>query len=178
MTTRTLSSSQPWAAIDIGSNSFRLELARLSGDRYQRISYIKESVRLGAGLDANGMLTEAAMERGLACLKGFGAQLAGIAPERIFDVITASAGNSWMFGNRAPHVVAGDYTPHSAIDIWLKDLGIVLDVARGSKFSAPMAATAMQQFAAASGSGLGREDDAAVAKVYARNCGIKLPGDA
>ena len=102
----------------------------------------------------------------------------GITAQQIVDVITASAGNSWMFGDRAPHVVDGDYTPHSAIDIWLKDLGIVLDVARSEKFSAPLAAAALQQFAAASGSGLGREDDAAVAKIYARNCGLKLPGDA
>jgi exopolyphosphatase / guanosine-5'-triphosphate,3'-diphosphate pyrophosphatase len=88
MTTRPDSSGQPWASIDIGSNSFRLELARLSGDRYQRISYIKESVRLGAGLDANGMLTEAAMHRGLDCLSAFGEQLVGIPPERIRAVAT------------------------------------------------------------------------------------------
>jgi exopolyphosphatase / guanosine-5'-triphosphate,3'-diphosphate pyrophosphatase len=88
MTTRPDSSGQPWASIDIGSNSFRLELARLSGDRYQRISYIKESVRLGAGLDANGMLTEAAMQRGLDCLSAFGEQLVGIPPERIRAVAT------------------------------------------------------------------------------------------
>jgi exopolyphosphatase/guanosine-5'-triphosphate,3'-diphosphate pyrophosphatase len=88
MTTRSLSSSQPWASIDIGSNSFRLELARLTGDRYQRLSYTKESVRLGAGLDANGMLTEAAMQRGLDCLQGFGAQLAGIPPARVRAVAT------------------------------------------------------------------------------------------
>lgn len=88
MTTRSDRSGQPWAAIDIGSNSFRLELARLSGDRYQRISYIKESVRLGAGLDAEGMLTEAAMQRGLDCLKSFGEQLGGIPPERIRAVAT------------------------------------------------------------------------------------------
>ncbi len=101
----------------------------------------------------------------------------GIAPETIVDVITQSAGNSWMFANRAPHVVDGDYTPHSSVDIWPKDLGIVLDIARSEKFSAPMTAAALQQFIAASGSGLGREDDAAVAKVYARNTNIKLPGD-
>ena len=77
MTTRPDRSGQPWASIDIGSNSFRLELARLSGERYQRLSYIKESVRLGAGLDAEGMLTEEAIQRGLACLKGFGEQLVG-----------------------------------------------------------------------------------------------------
>ncbi|MCE4536241.1 Ppx/GppA family phosphatase [Pelomonas sp. P7] len=88
MTTRRDPSSQIWASIDIGSNSFRLELARLAGDRYQRISYTKESVRLGAGLDAQGMLTEAAMQRGLACLKGFGEQLAGLPRERIRAVAT------------------------------------------------------------------------------------------
>ena len=88
MTTRPDPSSHIWASIDIGSNSFRLELARLAGDRYQRVSYIKESVRLGAGLDEQGMLTEAAMERGLTCLKGFGEQLVGIAPERIRAVAT------------------------------------------------------------------------------------------
>ena len=88
MTTRPQASQPIWASIDLGSNSFRLELARLSGDRYQRVSYTKESVRLGAGLDANGMLTEDAMQRGLDCLKGFGAQLVGIAPERIRAVAT------------------------------------------------------------------------------------------
>ncbi|MCE4553181.1 Ppx/GppA phosphatase family protein [Pelomonas cellulosilytica] len=88
MTTRHNASHHPWASIDIGSNSFRLEIARLSGDRYQRITYIKESVRLGGGLDAHGMLTEAAMQRGLDCLKGFGEQLVGIPPERIRAVAT------------------------------------------------------------------------------------------
>lgn len=102
----------------------------------------------------------------------------GITPEKIVEVITQSAGNSWMFENRAPHIVAGDYTPHSSVDIWPKDLGIVLDIAKSEKFSAPITAAALQQFIAASGSGLGREDDAAVARVYARNAGITLPGDA
>lgn len=88
MTTRPDRNGQPWASIDIGSNSFRLELARLSGERYQRISYIKESVRLGAGLDADGMLTEDAMQRGLTCLKGFGEQLTDIPPERVRAVAT------------------------------------------------------------------------------------------
>ena len=101
----------------------------------------------------------------------------GIAPEKIVEVITQSAGNSWMFENRAPHVVEGNYTPASAVDIWLKDLGIIMDIAKGEKFSAPLTAAALQQFVAASGSGWGGEDDAAVAKVYARNAGIKLPGD-
>ena len=100
----------------------------------------------------------------------------GIDPATFMTVIPRCAGTSWMLENRAPHVVAGDYTPHSAVDIWPKDLGIVLDAARASKFAAPVTAAALQQFLAASGMGLGREDDAAVAKVYARNAGLKLPG--
>ncbi|MGA1444699.1 MAG: L-threonate dehydrogenase [Candidatus Puniceispirillaceae bacterium] len=99
----------------------------------------------------------------------------GVDAARIVEVISKCAGTSWMFENRAPHVVDGDYTPHSAVNIWLKDLGIVLDVAKGSNFSAPLAAAALQQFVAAAGQGLGREDDAAVAKVYAHNAGISLP---
>lgn len=99
----------------------------------------------------------------------------GVEPAQFLEVISKCAGTSWMLENRAPHIVAGDYTPHSSVDIWLKDLGIVLDMARGSKFGAPLTAAASQQFAAASGSGLGGEDDAAVAKVYARNAGLELP---
>ncbi len=101
----------------------------------------------------------------------------GVAPDQFLEVIRQCAGTSWMLENRAPHVIAGDYTPHSQIDIWPKDLGIVLDIARDAKFGAPLTAAALQQFLAASGSGLGREDDAAVAKVYARNAGVTLPGD-
>jgi len=102
----------------------------------------------------------------------------GIAPAQFVEVISKCAGTSWMLENRAPHIVDGDYTPRSSVDIWPKDLGIVLDIARGAKFGAPIAAAALQQFLAASGSGLGREDDAAVAKVYARNAGLTLPGEA
>ena len=101
----------------------------------------------------------------------------GLAPDRFLEVISKCAGTSWMLENRAPHIIDGDYTPHSQVDIWLKDLGIVLDIARANKFSAPIAAAALQQYVAASGMGLGREDDAAVAKVYARNSRQQLPGE-
>lgn len=99
----------------------------------------------------------------------------GVDPQTTVDVISKCAGSSWMFENRGPHIAAGDYTPHSAVDIFVKDLGIVSDVARAAKFSAPLSATALQQFIAAAGAGYGREDDAAVAKIYARNAGLKLP---
>jgi len=75
-----------------------------------------------------------------------------------------------MFENRGAHVVDGDYAPYSAINMWLNNLGIVLEVAKGSQFSAPLTAAALQQFVAAAGQGCGGEGDAAVAKVYAPQC--------
>lgn len=99
----------------------------------------------------------------------------GVEPAKFVDVISKCAGTSWMLENRAPHIVAGDYTPLSSVNIWPKDLGIVLDIAKSAQFSAPITAVALQQFIAAAGMGLGGEDDAAVAKVYARNAQLTLP---
>ena len=102
----------------------------------------------------------------------------GVTPDKFIEVISQCAGSSWMLENRAPHIATGDYTPLSQINIWPKDLGIVLDVAKSAGFSAPITATALQQYMVAVGMGLGGEDDAAIAKVYARNVGLELPGDA
>ena len=100
----------------------------------------------------------------------------GVTPAQFLEVISQCAGTSWALENRAPSIVNGDYHPLSAVDIWPKDLGIVLDIARDAKFGAPITAAALQQYLAASGSGLGAEHDSAVAKVYARNAGLTLPG--
>jgi 3-hydroxyisobutyrate dehydrogenase len=102
----------------------------------------------------------------------------GVTPEKFVEVISKCAGTSWMLENRAPHITAGDYTPQSSVNIWPKDLGIVLEIAKGAQFIAPIATAALQQFTAAAAMGLGGEDDAAVAKVYARNVGLTLPGEA
>ncbi|MCA3180730.1 MAG: NAD(P)-dependent oxidoreductase [Burkholderiaceae bacterium] len=96
----------------------------------------------------------------------------GVDPEALYDVITHSAGSSWMFENRMAHVLAGDYTPLSAVDIFVKDLGLVLDTARATKFPLPLSATAHQMFMQASTAGHGREDDSAVIKIFP---GIELP---
>ena len=82
-----------------------------------------------------------------------------------------------MFENRVPHVLAGDYAPRSAVDIFVKDLGIVQDMARAARFPVPVAAAALQMFLATSGAGMGRDDDASVARLYARITGTGLPGE-
>ena len=99
----------------------------------------------------------------------------GVDPAALYDVITHSAGNSWMFENRMAHVLAGDYTPLSTVDIFVKDLGLVLDTARATKFPLPLASTAHQMFMQASTAGFAKEDDAAVIKIFP---GITLPGGA
>ena len=101
----------------------------------------------------------------------------GVTPRRFLDVISKCAGTSWMLENRAPHIVEGDYTPHSQVNIWPKDLGIVLDTAGTTGFDAPITQAALGQYRKAVNMGLGAEDDAAVAKVYARDSGLTLPGE-
>ena len=78
----------PLAAVDLGSNSFRLEIGQLQHGRYRRIDYLKETVRLGAGLDADGMLTEEAAQRGLECLRHFASRLEAFAPQQLRAVAT------------------------------------------------------------------------------------------
>jgi putative dehydrogenase len=100
---------------------------------------------------------------------------AGVDPNVLYEVISNSAGSSWMFQNRVPHILAGDYTPLSAVNIFVKDLGIVLDAARQSTFPLPLTATAHQMFLMAGAHGLGGEDDSAVVKVFQAISGIPLP---
>ncbi len=101
----------------------------------------------------------------------------GLDLREVYKVITGAAGNSWMFENRIPHVLDGDYTPLSAVNIFTKDLGIVMDIGRAANFPVPMAATALQLFTMTSASGMGGDDDASVARFYARTAGVTLPNE-
>jgi L-threonate 2-dehydrogenase len=101
----------------------------------------------------------------------------GLDIKKVYEVITASAGNSWMFENRMPHVLDGDYTPRSAVEIFVKDLGIIQDMARTARFPVPVSAAALQMFLMTSAAGMGRDDDASVARMYAQVTGTTLPGD-
>ncbi len=93
----------------------------------------------------------------------------------VYRVITQSAGNSWMFENRMQHVLDGDYAPRSATSIFVKDLGIVLEMGRQSDFPLPLATTALQLFLMTAASGMDRDDDASVARLYAQLAGLQLP---
>ncbi|WP_075180648.1 L-threonate dehydrogenase [Pantoea sp. 1.19] len=99
---------------------------------------------------------------------------AGIPLDTMYDVVTHAAGNSWMFENRMRHVVDGDYSPKSAVNIFVKDLGLVADTGQALHFPLPLASTALNMFTAASNAGFGKEDDSAVIKIFS---GITLPGE-
>ncbi len=80
--------TQLLAAVDLGSNSFRLEIGRVEGERVVPIDTWKETLRFGAGLDTYGYLSGAACAQAIAALGRFGERLRGFAPEKVRAVGT------------------------------------------------------------------------------------------
>ncbi|KAI4326283.1 hypothetical protein MLD38_031612 [Melastoma candidum] len=105
----------------------------------------------------------------------FGARL-GLNTRVLFEAIKTTRGSSWMLENRVPHMLDNDYTPYSALDIFVKDLGIVYG--EGSVQNVPLcvATAAYQQFLSGSAAGFGRGDDAGVVKVYEKLTGVSVEG--
>jgi 3-hydroxyisobutyrate dehydrogenase len=160
MTMMTAATPEAYAAVGplldaMAANVYRLGDKAGAGSKVKIINQLLAGVHIAAAAEA--------MALGLR---------EGVDAAALYEVITHSAGNSWMFENRMAHVLAGDYTPLSAVDIFVKDLGLVLDVARASKFPLPLSSTAHQMFMQASTSGFAREDDSAVIKIFP---GIDLP---
>jgi len=100
----------------------------------------------------------------------------GLDPRRVFDVVCASSGGSWIFSDRMPRVLAGDYRPKAATTLLTKDVSLALSAAREAGFPAPVAAAALQIYLATAALGHGAEDDAALVKFYQSLTGIALPG--
>ncbi|MEO7117160.1 MAG: L-threonate dehydrogenase [Caldimonas sp.] len=160
MTVMGAAGDAAWAVAEPLLNAMAGKVYRL-GDRAGNGSKVKIINQLLAGVH----IAAAAEAMALGLREGVDAAA-------IYDVITHSAGNSWMFENRMAHVLKGDYTPLSAVDIFVKDLGLVLDTARATKFPLPLASTAHQMFMQASTAGFAKEDDSAVIKIFP---GITLP---
>jgi 3-hydroxyisobutyrate dehydrogenase len=128
------------------------------GSAFKMVNQLLAGVHIAAGCEA------------ITFAKHLGLDIA-----KVYEVITAAAGNSWMFENRMPHVLEGDYTPRSAVDIFTKDLGIVLDMSRDTRFPTPIAGQAFHLFMMTAAAGMGRDDDASVARLYAQIAGVDLP---
>lgn len=104
----------------------------------------------------------------------FAAKL-GLDLPTVYEVITKSAGNSWMFENRMPNVLAGDYASRSATSIFTKDMGIVSDMGRKENFPLPAAATALQLFLMTAAAGMNNDGDTSVARMFGKLAGLDLP---
>jgi 3-hydroxyisobutyrate dehydrogenase len=133
----------------IGANVFRL------GDRPGPGSTMKMVHQLAAGCN----LAVAAE------VMSFGAHL-GLDPAQVLGVLDVSAGGSWMISNRGPRMLTEGTEASSAVDIFVKDLGIVLDAARAARFPVPVSAAALQVFLGASGAGFGQHDDSQATRFY------------
>lgn len=120
------------------------------GSTFKTINQLLCGVHLAAAGEAMAMAARAGLDTG-----------------QVFALVSESAAASWMLRDRGPSMVARSYTPtRSAVDIFVKDLGLVLDLARDLRFPASVSAAALQSFLGASGAGFGKQDDAAVTEFY------------
>jgi 3-hydroxyisobutyrate dehydrogenase len=163
----TVMASGPAAAFDSADAAF----AAIAGKVYR----LGDSAGIGSTVKTVNQLLAGIHIAAAAEAMALGVR-AGADAKTLYEVISNSAGASWMFGNRVPHMLTGDYTPLSAVDIFVKDLGLVLDTGRALRFPLPLTGAAHQLFLMAAASGLGRGDDAAVVKVYEKLAGISVSG--
>jgi len=94
------------------------------------------------------------------------AALAGLNTREVYDIIVNAAGNSWAFENRVPHMLNNEWTPLSALNIFVKDMGIVTSSARKLGFPVPLASAAEQLWLSGANAGYGRDDDAGLVRMF------------
>ncbi len=143
----------------IASKCFQISGTAGDGSRMKVVNNMLAAANLAAGCEAMAM-----------------AALLGLDLKQAADVIQASSGASWMFGDRMPRALAGDYSPKAAARVLLKDVGLFVHAARTLGLTAPMAECAQEIFADTVARGYSEEDDGAVLKRYADAWGAKLPG--
>lgn len=165
----TVMASGPKAAFD----KARPLLDAVAGTVYE----VGEEVGLGATYKTVHQLAAGVHLAVAAEVMAFGSH-AGCDTNILFDILSKSAGRSWMLTDRVPRMLEDDYTPTSSVDIFVKDLGLVIDTGYETKMPLPLAAAAHQLFLAASSMGHGKIDDSAVVKVYESMTGSRVKGSA
>ena len=102
---------------------------------------------------------------------------AGLDPETLYEVICNSGGASFVFETHMKNVIEDNYAPKSAVDVFVKDLGIVLDISREMKFPMHTAAAAHQLLLTTSGIGYGKYDDSAIVKTFEKLYDFEIMGN-
>ncbi len=90
----------------------------------------------------------------------------GVDPDVVLRILGGSSAASWMLADRGPRMLEAEPAVTSAIDVFVKDLGIVLEAGREARVPLPLAAVAHQMFLATSGAGKGGADDSQVIRTY------------
>ena len=142
----------------MGNRIFRVGDKPGDGSRMKVVNNMLAAANLAAGCEAMAM-----------------AAMLGMDLRQVADVVDASSGASWIFADRMPRALEGDYAPRAASRVLLKDVGLFVHEARRLGLTAPMAECAREIFHDTVARGLGEEDDAAVLKRYAAAWGARVP---
>ena len=142
----------------IAAKCFRISGKAGDGSRMKVVNNMLAAANLAAGCEAMALAAKL-----------------GLDLRQAAAVVDASSGASWIFSDRMPRALAGDYAPRAAARVLLKDVGLFVDTARSLGVSAPMAEQAQEIFRDTVARGFAEEDDAAVLKRYASAWGVKLP---
>jgi L-threonate 2-dehydrogenase len=142
----------------IAAKCFRMGAKAGDGSRMKVVNNMLAAANIAAGCEAMALAARLGIDLHLAA-----------------QVVNASSGASWMFADRMPRALAGDYAPTAAARVLLKDVGLFVEVAHSFGFAAPMAEQAQAIFRDTCERGFAEEDDAAVLKRYAAAWGITLP---
>ena len=137
---------------------FRIGERPGDGSRMKVVNNMLAAANLAAGCEAMAM-----------------AAMLGLDLKQAADVVTASSGGSWIFADRMPRALEGDYAPRAASRVLLKDVGLFVHEARRLGLTAPMAECAREIFHDTVARGFAEEDDAAVLKRYAAAWNVRLP---
>ncbi len=141
----------------MGENIFRLGDAPGAGSTMKMVHQLAAGCNLAVAAEVMSM----------------GAHL-GLDPAQVLEVLNVSAGGSWMISDRGPRMLTEGAEAKSAVDIFVKDLGIVLDAARAAKFPVPVSAAALQVFLGASSAGFGGHDDSQATRFYEKLGGKRV----
>lgn len=133
----------------MGSNTYFIGETAGQGSAMKTVNQLMAGAHIAVAAEAMAFAERAGIDTGLA-----------------LEILSGSAASSWMLQNRGPEMVKQTGKVTSAVDIFVKDLGIVLDAGRAMRMGLPIAAAAHQNFLNASGAGHGKEDDSQVVKVY------------
>jgi 3-hydroxyisobutyrate dehydrogenase len=156
----------------VGGQREHFEATRPFLDRLgTTVAYVGENVGDGQALKLVNQLLAGVHIAAAAEALGFATAL-GLNPRAAWEVVRHGAAGSFMLDDRGARMLDGEFEPvRSALDIFVKDMGLVVSAAKAKKLPTPLAAAAEQLYLAGTAEGLGRRDDASLIALYERWAG-------